>query len=232
MATTFRKFKLSALKGVSFTLQSLLSSQNSPTHPLLIGGTVLLSVTLCYGAAHYKTASANRVEMNQLLDETEDMLSIDCVSEREQNNTTVHTEVAKTDAEGLVIDPHAGVVGGVMYDGSTVRVDLHRRVRRRNRAKYTNLIIAECKMLFGVPKHNEANCKAIRRYAVKLMKNHNVRPAHINVLTPKIVEMVFVPTKFDLEAKRLAASPEAYRRLIEYAGLAKSGAAGLINGTG
>lgn len=192
----------------------------------------MLSATLCYGAAHYKTASANRVEMSQLLDETEDVLSIDLVSEREQNNATIRSEVAETDAEGLVIDPRAGVVGGVMYDGSTVRVDLHRRVKRRNRAKYTNLIIAECKMVYGVPKYNEANCKAIRRHAVKLMKNHNVRPAHINVLAPKIVEMVFMPTKFDLEAKRLAASPEAYRRLIEYAGLARSGAASLINGTG
>jgi len=106
--------------------------------------------------------------------------------------------------------------GTFELDATKANVELHRVVRPRNRSTYTNLVVAECKMVFGVPKATEANMLAVRRRAVALMKKHGVRPSHISALAPKIVELVFVPSRWELEAKKLGNSAVVYERTSQY----------------
>jgi len=122
--------------------------------------------------------------------------------------TTVNSDIQ---ADGCVQE-----FGTFELDGTKTKVELHRVVRSRNRSSYTNLVVAECKMIFGVPRATEANMLAVRRRAVALMKKHGVRPSHINALVPKIVELVFVPSCWELEAKRLSNSAVVIERTNQY----------------
>lgn len=247
--TTINKLQIKALKSVSFTLQSFLSHERCVSQPLLLWTSVGVTGVLCYKAAQHHWNGVDEREIRQCVDVLEDSLAVECVSvpkgstgktECMQVHSNAPVDGGSVPEENTleVQSVHKEVMdmihvdGLIAYDNSPVDTKLFRRVRKPAMQKYTNLVIAECKMIFGVPTHTEVNRKAVRRTAVKLMKSHGVRPAHINMLVPKIIEMVFVPSKYDLEAKRLAASPAAWKRLAEYAGLCKSAPGRWLNAGG
>jgi hypothetical protein len=114
------------------------------------------------------------------------------------------------------------VTGNIVVSGKPVEVEQHRQVKKRNRATYSSLVVAECKLVFGTPRYSDASVLAVRRHAVRVMKAHGVRPAHIGSMVPKIIELVFVPSEFELEAKRLASSWSARHRVRQFFGLSAS----------
>lgn len=124
-------------------------------------------------------------------------------------------EKEPTECSNLV-DPVRGVA---RLNLTKVEVDHHRRVERAKRVPYMNTVIAECRLTFGVPVRNDANEKAVRRVAVKLMKTHGVRPSHMNTMLPTIVETVFIPSNYDIEARRLSTGWAAWLRIQRWTGL-------------
>jgi len=247
--TTTKILTTKALKSVSFTLQSFLSHEKINDHPLLLWTSVGVTAALAYKAAVHHWNGADEKEFRQCLDVVEDTLAVECVSNPHKLSSKTGTiqAVPETSGEGLELvvasqEVKSSAVGNnidsihcegiIAYDNSPVDTKLFRRVRKNATMKYTNLVVAECKMIFGVPACTEVNRKAVRRTAVKLMKSHGVRPAHINMLVPKVIEMTFMPSKYELEAKRLAASPAAWKRLAEYAGLCKSAPGHWLNASG
>lgn len=170
--------------------------------------------------------------LSALLDEEESQLAIELVEVDEatlRSDTPVGV-VADEHEVALGIVPYVpaieppqvaatALVGVAEYNHAPVATDLHRNVARRNRRKYCNLVVAECKVQFGTPRRTVANKLAVRRTAVKLMKSHGVRPSHINVMIPKIVELVFLPNKHELAAAKMAARPDAWRRVLQLAQL-------------
>lgn len=50
---------------------------------------------------------------------------------------------------------------------------------------------------FGIPRYNLVNLRAVRDYASKIMASDGHRPSHINRDMPRIVSLVFTPTRDD-----------------------------------
>lgn len=110
---------------------------------------------------------------------------------------------------------------------SPVEVSTHRRIRWGRGMKYMNCVLSECKNKFGTPTQNEANNKAIMRYANNIMTKHGLRPSHVRRYLPMIVSMTFVPSKEELEALAMLNSAGANYRKVDY--LFGSLGAGLTN---
>lgn len=106
------------------------------------------------------------------------------------------------------------VVNGMELEMTPFKVNTHKRIR--NRVKYSHLVIAECKIKFGIPKDNAANRAAVRRHASKLMQQHGVRPAHVRRELPQIIESTFMPDSWELKAARLRLSSEALNRIWQF----------------
>lgn len=210
---TINRFRTFALKTVSCSLQGLLKGEMIK-HPMLVAGCLVATVPLAVWGYRNQTLQADRVEMRSALDLQVNKVAMECVSDSELSFGEAR------DAEWE--EPQ--VTGNLVVSGEPVQIDLHRTVTRRNRATYTNLVVAECKLIFGTPKHSESSKMAVRRHAVRVMKSHGVRPSHINVMVAKIIELVFIPSKFELEAKRLASSPSAWERISQYSALSLMGA--------
>jgi hypothetical protein len=64
--------------------------------------------------------------------------------------------------------------------------------------------VMECKNRFGCPDKSQANRLAVRRFLLDLMKQHKVRPTHINSCIDVCVELVFIPNNNDLAAREIA----------------------------
>lgn len=97
-----------------------------------------------------------------------------------------------------------------------VEVASHRRVRAGRGLKYMNCVLAECKSKFGTPAQNEANRKAIQRYAQNIMNKHGLRPSHIRQYLPMVVSMTFVPTQEEMDALAMLNSAAAVSRKVQY----------------
>jgi len=228
MATIIKNLRLKVVSGVSSALVKVVSNNVMISdNNVVLAGCVVASGLLVLKHV-YLMEHASDQEISQLVDREVEELSAELVTEGKPDvsDNTVGPIVTWSNerfAIGMTsmvqessdsTDPL--LVGAVQYINDPIETKLHRKVVRRHRMKYVNTVVAECKLVFGVPKHSEANYKAVRRVAVKLMKNHGVRPSHINSMLPKIVEMVFMPSCYELEAKRLANSSAAWKRVSEY----------------
>jgi len=87
-----------------------------------------------------------------------------------------------------------------------------RGVSTPNRDPYTRKVLDACKAKFGTPKATEVNYRAVWRYAHGVMKDHGVRPSHIQSMLPYVVELTFVPSHDELRAKVVCGS---YKALLE-----------------
>jgi len=167
-----------------------------------------------FAAYKYAMRGVDEKIMGELLDKEEKCLAVELVDHEDRSTVSERAVVTWNGATAAVrvteavnvsvVASSTTTIGHVEYVNTPVETRLHRKVARRHREKYTNLIVAECKMVFGTPKSTDANHKAVRRVAVKLLKNHGVRPAHINVLIPRIIELVFIPSRHELEAKKIS----------------------------
>lgn len=183
----------------------------------------------CFEA--YSNYRNNKLILRSTLDvESEEMASL-LVDDGTDYGRTENSEELDSDVVQK-LQTNKVTYGCAEYDLDPFKVKLHRVVNKRNRNKYTNLVVAEAKLVFGVPKRTEANYKSVRRVVVKLMQNHGVRPSHISTMLPGVVEMVFLPSKFELEAKRLASSAPAWARVVEYMRLSAMTPSAWLSGTG
>lgn len=234
MATIIKKYRLSVLKSISYALVESVRGEVIGESNVAAVAMLGLASTCVYATYMYAMRGVDEKVMGELLDKEEDCLAIELVEE--DRHTTVGSSAIVTwngataavrVTEAVNTPPRSTTenVGHIDYMVAPVETRLHRKVPRKAREKYTNLIVAECKMVFGTPKSTEANHKAVRRVAVKLLKNHGVRPSHINVLAPRIIELVFIPSRHELEAKRLANSGGAWCRLSEFIALSGIGPA-------
>lgn len=87
-----------------------------------------------------------------------------------------------------------------------------RRVRKGCRGKFIREIVAAVKLRLGTPKPTMANRRAVQRVAREEMKDYNLRKTVASSIMPMIVEAVFVPTKWEVEAARLGSSMLAQSR--------------------
>jgi len=113
-----------------------------------------------------------------------------------------------------VVEPTAR--GVAILDKTKVEIKQHRRVKAGRNMRYMNCVIAECKAKFGVPVRDMSNLKAVNRYAVSLMQSHGLRPSHIRDHVGMIVNMVFVPTKSELEGLAMLNSSASNSKKIQY----------------
>lgn len=220
MATITRQIRLSCVTKASSALMNVLTTQHlHQSNPVIAAGCLFAGGLLLSKMYDLKYRNAES-EISKAVDREVEELAAELVEDgiRVAPTSDVMVVYNATGRTGVVpaLDVTSGVVGCVNYITEPIETKLHRKVARHRRSKYTNLIVAECKLVFGVPKNTEANYKAVRRTAVKLMKNHGVRPAHANTMLPKIVEMVFMPSCHELEAKRLANSGAAWVRVTEF----------------
>jgi len=106
----------------------------------------------------------------------------------------------------------------VVYAGAMAPVDVPAPTKRRVKTGRVSLfkreVLAAVKAKFGTPKRTEANVRAVRRYATDVMKAHNLRHTHLQMVLPGIVEASFTPDKWEVEAARTSVSWTAqWRRL-------------------
>jgi len=106
--------------------------------------------------------------------------------------------------------------GVATLNKDSVEIKQHRRIRAGRSMKYMNCVIAECKAKFGVPTRDSSNIKAVNRYAVSIMQSHGLRPSHIRDCVSMIVNMVFLPTKAELEGLALLNSASSNILKIQY----------------
>jgi hypothetical protein len=169
-------------------------------------------------------------KLKELLDEEVDAIATDFVADDGRQEVERGTQIVLYhggialgrvhEAINETIDIGDNTRGVATLNRSKVDVDQHRVVTRRKRTSYINTVVAECRLTFGVCSRSEANEKAVRRVAVKIMKTHGVRPTHINAMLPQVVEMVFIPTNSDIEARALGMGWAAWFRGWRWARLA------------
>jgi len=68
----------------------------------------------------------------------------------------------------------------------------------------------------GTPMKSAANDLVIGRMAGDYLRRSNVRPSHIAALLPLVTQLVYLPTKYDVEAREIASSVEFAQRRKEY----------------
>lgn len=99
-----------------------------------------------------------------------------------------------------------------------IEIARHRKVRRGHRKMYSNCVIKECKLRFGVPSRNDANRKAIGRFADSIMAKHGLRPSHAAAALPSIVAATFMPSRAERQSARILASSHAKGLIKKYDG--------------
>lgn len=104
------------------------------------------------------------------------------------------------------------------YPENLERVDspTKRRVRGGRKAPFMREVLSACKNRFGTPLNNSANRRIVRRFMLDYMRSHDVRNASIRMFLPNLVESMFVPDKYEIEAMQLANCPLAHSRKVEY----------------
>jgi len=91
-----------------------------------------------------------------------------------------------------------------------------RRIRTGGRGKFIREIVAAVKLRLGTPKPTLANKKAVQRVAREEMLNYNLRKEVASSIMPMIVEAVFVPSKWELEAARVSTCMLAQSRKTQF----------------
>jgi len=77
----------------------------------------------------------------------------------------------------------------------------------RNRFAFVASLVAECKCeIPGLDIETKANRLVVRRWLNNRMTERKMRPTHIRAMLPLAVESVFIPDKYEIEARALRQS--------------------------
>lgn len=99
-----------------------------------------------------------------------------------------------------------------------------RRIRKGCRGKFVREIVAAVKLRLGTPRPTMANRRAVQRVAREELMEYQLRKVVAASVMPLIVEAVFVPNKWEVQAARVGSSALAMARkmktslLLEMAG--------------
>jgi hypothetical protein len=110
-----------------------------------------------------------------------------------------------------------------VYDPKAIE-PMKRRIRKGCRGKFIREIVAAVKLRLGTPKPTMANRRAVQRVAREELQEFNLRKAVAATIVPMVVEAVFVPSKWEVEAAQVGSCILAQARkarmavLLEMAG--------------
>lgn len=102
----------------------------------------------------------------------------------------------------------------------SVRVQVAGVVRKddiSDRARVVRRAAACVRAKIGLPKRSEANYLVVRKLVVEYLETiPDLRKVHYLKIVPLAVELVFVPTKYDIEARDFAGSSFVVERRADY----------------
>lgn len=164
-------------------------------------------------AVHYYLApwTSSSIELTEILDgDVDGALSCALVEEATVDPTL------SADVTTLVV-----YVGAVAPSAPTEPIK--RRVKTGRVSLFKREVLAAVKAKFGTPKRTEANVRAVRRYATDIMKEHNLRHTHLQMVLPGIVEASFTPDKYEVEAANTGVCWTAQWRRLKVEALRRVG---------
>nr|UUW21084.1 MAG: hypothetical protein [Hangzhou tombus-like virus 1] len=92
-------------------------------------------------------------------------------------------------ARQLVTDDDDDVDSDTPYTGA-----------RSSRHRYARRVAMEVKAnMFGTPKNTQAHRQLAGRHALRIMREHGVRPAHIGQLMPWVLAFALTPTEEEID---------------------------------
>jgi len=220
MATikVYKRFKIASL--LSDKLAKVTTSMGMELHPnaqLLVATAGLIATGVAYA---YSTELFTKytVLADELLHGPTDQLASELV---DHGTPSAEQPVAEpcTTVQVYVPGMHAtlGAVDGggadyrpvetqnVRYDMEPIDEKQHRRVRSKK--PYMSAVIAEVKTRFGTPTFTAANERAVRRFAMEIMRKHGVRHTEARRMLPLIVNASFIPDKWERQGARMLSNP-------------------------
>jgi hypothetical protein len=94
----------------------------------------------------------------------------------------------------------------IAKSGECLEIKQHRRIRNGRKGRYARAVLDEVKAKFMTPKMNEANVKAVTRFAERIMSKHGLRPTHRAQILPCIVHLTFVPSQSEMRMEAVLKS--------------------------
>lgn len=190
-----------------------LTAQNVVKESFPVLSVIGTTVALACLAHRWITDEKSAKTIDKILNEDAG-LATDYLEEGYGNDEEEST-VAATEAEEETVVQHTKR-GVARLDHTRVDVTQHRRVRTNKHMQYMNCVMSEIKGKFGTPTHNEANRKAVQRFANSLMMRHGLRPTHIRQYLPMLVDLSFVPSESEVESMRVLGSGASASTRIKY----------------
>lgn len=160
------------------------------------------------------TTLEDRLEIDQRLDDSEDVESYDEDFNEPYPYAGVVSE--ESDSHVVVIDetePCGTETTAVLE--SAKEAEPRRRDRRLLRKKFWTWVLNQVRSRFctvGPPVRDAATEKAIALFVRRVCDDRGVRPSHINMIIPWVIELTFVPTKNQLRAQEVATHPTVTAR--------------------
>lgn len=93
-----------------------------------------------------------------------------------------------------------------------VEISNHRRIRKNRLSSAKRATLAAAKARFGTCNMTSANIKAVHRFVYNLLNKHGVQEGQMCHVIPFVVNAVFIPNKYELEAAQMYTSAWAQFR--------------------
>lgn len=130
--------------------------------------------------------------------------------------STLVVDVAPKEVEEVVMFGEVPMIVTTTTSDEEV-ADRKRRIRKGCRGKFVREIVAAVKLRLGTPKATMANRRAVQRVAREELQEYNLRKVVAASVIPTIVEAVFVPNKWEIQAAQLGTSCLAQARRMKIA---------------
>jgi hypothetical protein len=209
----------STLSGVS---TRFMSAANQCAHgnesALFAGAAVIVSAGgLVAKYFHDRYYSGKSERSRKYVDADYGGLAVDCItSDVSSLANSLPTAVApgETAIAREVVNMYTPIeLENVRYNRDPIEIQHHRRIHAPQ--PYCQAVIAEVKVRFGTPKRTAANERSVHRFASEIMRKHGVRHTEARRIIPLIMESVFTPDKWEIEAMKVGSSPFAMARKYE-----------------
>jgi hypothetical protein len=102
----------------------------------------------------------------------------------------------------------AGMFSNKVFHVSNDTVELthHRRIRKGRLSKARRCALSMAKARFGTPIRNAANQKAVHQFVYNILSKAGVQEGQMCTVIPSVVQLVFIPNRYEVEAHRMYSS--------------------------
>lgn len=100
----------------------------------------------------------------------------------------------------------------VRFNVEQIEVTLHRRIKKNRLSTAKRLALYGAKARFGTPVYNSANIKAVHQFVYNSLSKSGVQEGQMCMVIPPVVNLVFIPNKYEVEAKHMFDSPWSWWR--------------------